>query len=255
MAPTNPVSIFPDKKKIKKTQDTRLEEEKVKEREIQEKKQEEQELKQKMEALQRQAQKREQEEREIEKKIQERQREAERKEAIRREEERKKAAAQARLEQIRAENAAREAAEEARRLTAEARAAQEALANTRSEANRQTQAMRDAATQTRSGREGAKSIVATNYGQSAAAKIKNYWTLPDTRKWDPNLSANVVIVVNRSGELLSIQFEKRSGDAQFDKLVEQTIHKALPLPPFPALMTEESTEVPCNFNVRELGNM
>lgn len=266
----DPVSIFPDKRKIKKAQDTRLEEEKVRERELVEKKQqelekklEEQELAKRMQEVQRKAEqkrlqekaeeKKKLEERELAKKIEEQKQAAERREAIRREDERKKAAELARLEQARAEAAARAAAAEASRLAGEARAAQEALARTRDEAARQAAAMKNAATNTGVGRNLAKSTAANNYGQQAAAKIKNYWQLPDTKKWDINLSANVVITVNRSGEIVSIQFEKGSGDKDFDQLVEKTIRKAAPMPSFPPIMMENTTEIPCNFNVRELG--
>ena len=115
--------------------------------------------------------------------------------------------------------------------------------------------MKNALTNTTAGRQGAQSIAASTYGAAAVAKIKQHWRLPDSRTWDLNLFANVVITVDRNGGLLNVQFDRRSGDAQFDKLVEQAIQKSLPLPPFPAVMTEDSTEVPCNFNVRELGKM
>jgi colicin import membrane protein len=251
----NPISLAPDQRKIKKVQDTRLEEEKVKEREVERRQQEERELQKKIEERKQEADKRKQEERELQKKIEERKQEAERKEALRREEERQKAIAQARLEQIAAEKEARAAAAEARELAAQANAAAAAAAAVRTDAGRRTQAMQNAATGGSAGRAAATSIVAQNYGKTAAARIKEFWQLPNTRSWDNNLSTNVVITANRKGEIVSIQFERRSGDPQFDQLVEKTIHKAAPLPSFPALMTDETTEIPCNFNVRELGKL
>lgn len=251
----NPISLAPDQRKIKKVQDTRLEEEKVKEREAEQRKQEERELQKKIEERKREADQRKQEERELQKKIEERKQEAERKEALRREEERQKAIAQARLEQIAAEKEARSAAAEARELAAQANAAAAAAAAIRADAGRRTQAMQGAVTGGSAGRAAATSIVEQNYGKTAAARIKEFWQLPNTRSWDNNLSTNVVITVNRKGEVVGIQFERRSGDPQFDQLVEKTIHKAAPLPPFPALMTGETTEIPCNFNVRELGKL
>jgi colicin import membrane protein len=251
----NPISLAPDKRKIKKAEDTRLEEEKVKEREQEERKQEERELQKKIEERKREAEQRKQEEQELQKKIEERKREAEKKEALKREDDRKKALAQARLDQIRAENEAREAAAEARELAAQANAANAALASARADAARKAAAMQSAATGTTAGRAAASGIVAQTYGKTAASRIKEFWQLPDTRSWDNNLSANVVITINKKGEVVSIQFERRSGDPQFDQLVEKTIHRAVPMPPFPALMAEETTEVPCNFNVRELGKL
>jgi len=129
------------------------------------------------------------------------------------------------------------------------------LAATRADAASKAQAMQSAATGTTSGRGAARGIVAQTYGKTAAARIKEFWQLPDTRSWDNSLSANVVITVNKKGEVVSIKFERRSGDPLFDQLVEKTINKAVPMPPFPALMPEETTEVPCNFNVRELGKL
>jgi len=251
----DPISLAPEKRKIKKAQDTRLEEEKVKEREQEERKQEEQELQKKIEERKREAEQRKQEEQELQKKIEERKREAERKEVQRREDERKKALAQARLDQIRAENEAREAAAEARELAAQANAANAALAAARADAARKAASMQGAATGTTTGRAAASGIVAQTYGKTAASRIKEFWQLPDTRSWDNSLASNVVITINKKGEVVRIQFERRSGDPQFDQLVEKAINRAVPMPPFPALMTEETTEVPCNFNVRELGKL
>jgi colicin import membrane protein len=251
----DPVSIFPDKRKIKKAQDTRVEEEKVREREIQEKKQQEQELAKRMQELQRQAeQKKQQEERQLAKKIEEQRLAAERREAIRKEEERKKAAAQARLEQIRAENEARAAAEEARRLAAEARAAQDALARTRADATAKAAAIQSAATNTTGGRKMAGSIAEQNYVGAVVQRVRTYWKKPEGASWDATLLASVVITVNRNGEVTGIRFTQRSRNAQFDVLAEKTIRTAAPMPAFPAVMLQESTEIGLNFKPGELGN-
>lgn len=252
---TNPVSIFPDKRKIKKAQDVRLEEEKIQEREVQERQAEERELKKKIEERRHQAQQRQQEEKELEKKIEERRREAEQKDKSRREAERQKILAQAKIDQIRAENEARQAAAEARQLEAEAKAARDAVASTRSEATRQTQAMQNAITQTSSGRQQAQSIVEQQYWGAVAQRVKSFWVLPEMRKWDSSLLAQVVITINKEGEVISIQFDQRSKDPLFDQLVEKTIRSASPMPRFPALMQQETTEIGFKFRPGELGNM
>jgi colicin import membrane protein len=244
----NAISLAPEKRKIKKARETKVAEEKVRIHE-----QEEQALQKKIEERRKEAEQRRKEEQELQKKIEERKREAERKEEQRREDARKKALAQARLDQIRAENEARAAAAEARELAAQANAAAAALNAARASAGRQTAAVQGAMRGTTSGRETARGIVEQTYGQTAAARIKEFWQLPDTRNWENNLIAKVVITISKKGEVVRIQFERRSGDPQFDQLVEKTIRRAVPLPPFPALMPEETTEVPCNFNVRELG--
>ena len=250
------ISLAPEKRKIKVAKDTRLDEEKVREREVQEKKKNEQDLQKKMQELQQIAnKKRVQEERELARKLQERQREAERKETIRREEERKRAAAQARLEQIRAEAEARAAAEEARQLAAEARAAQDALARTRADAAAKAAAMQSAATNTTAGRQGAQSMVEQTYWGRVAERVRSKWALPEMRSWDATLLAQVLITINRNGDVVNIEFERRSRDPLFDQLVEKTIRSAAPMPPFPALMQQDTTEVGFKFKPGELGNM
>ncbi len=255
VAATNPVSIFPEKRKIKKAQDVRLEEDKIKEREVQQRQQDERDLKKKIEERQRDVQQRQQEDRELQKKIEERKREAERKETVRREADRQKVIAQAKIDQIRAENEARHATAEARKLEGEARAAREAVANTRSEAARQTQAMQNAVTQTSSGRQHAQSIVEQTYWGAVAQRVKSFWVLPEMRKWDTSLLAQVVITINKDGAVTNIQFDQRSKDPLFDQLVEKTIKSAAPMPRFPALMQQETTEVGFKFRPGELGNM
>lgn len=256
MSTKEAISLTPDKQKIKVAKDTRLDNEKVREREIQEKKKNEQDLQKKMQELERSAkERRTQEDQDLARKLKERQREAERRETQRREEERKKAVAQARLEQIRAENEARAASEEARSLAAEARAAQEALTRTRSDAAAKTAAMQSAATTTTAGRQGAQSMVEQSYWGRVAERVRSKWALPEMRSWDATLLAQVFITINRNGDVVHIEFERRSRDPLFDQLVEKTIRSAAPMPPFPALMQQDTTDVGFKFKPGELGNM
>ena len=232
VVPSNPVSLAPEQRKIKKTQDTRLEEEKVKEQEQVQRRQEERELQKRIEERRREVERRE----------------VERKEAQRREEERKKALAQARLEQINAEK-------EARELAAQAKAADAVAAAVRADANRRTQAMQSAVTGSVAGQQQAQSIVEQTYWASVAQRVRSFWVLPEMRKWDANLLAMVVITINKNGEVTRIQFDQRSNDLHFDQLVEKTIKNASPMPRFPALMQQETTEVGFKFRPGELGNM
>jgi colicin import membrane protein len=245
---TNPVSIFPQKRKVKKSQDTRLEEDKSREREVQQRQQEERELQKKIAERKQEVQRRKQEERELQKKIEERKREAEQKDLARKEAARQKELARAKIEQIRAEN-------EARQLAEEARAAREALETTRSDATRQTRAIQKAATQTTSGRQQAQSIVEQTYWGAVAQRVRSFWVLPEMRNWDPSLLAKVVITLNKEGQVVRIEFEQRSKDPLFDQLVEKTINSAAPMPRFPALMQQDTTEVGFNFKPGELGNL
>lgn len=241
----SPVSLAPEKRKVKKAKDTRLEEEKVQERQQEQRKQEERDLKKKIEEKKREAEQRKQEERELQKKLEERKREAERQKAI----------TQARLEQIRAENEARAAAAEARKLAAEANAAAAAASAIRADASRQSQAMQSAVSGGSTGRQQAQSIVEQTYWQTVAQKVKSKWALPEMRRWDASLLAKVVITIRKNGEVTHIQFDQRSKDPLFDQMVEKTIRSAAPMPPFPTLMQQETTEVGFKFLPGELGNM
>jgi len=241
----SPISLAPEKRKIKKAKDTRLEEEKIKEREQEQRKQGERDLQKKIEEKKREAEQRKREERELQKKIEERRREAERQKAI----------TQARLDQIRAENEARAAAAEARKLAAEANAAAAAASAIRADADRRSQAMQSAVSGGSTGRQQAQSIVEQTYWQAVADKVKSKWVLPEMRRWDASLVAKVVITIRKNGEVTSIQFDQRSKDPLFDQLVEKTIKNAAPMPPFPILMQQESTEVGFKFLPGELGKM
>ena len=79
--------------------------------------------------------------------------------------------------------------------------------------------------------------------------------LPEMRAWDSTLLAQVFITINRNGDVVNIEFERRSRDPLFDQLVKKTIRRAAPLPPFPPLMQQDTTEVGFKFKPGELGNM
>ena len=218
--PSAPVSLAPAKRKVKKAQDTRLVDEKRVQRQREE------------EALQEKIAERQ-------KIVEARRREAEAKRKA--DEKRERERARARREQLLAEQEARDAAAEARQLAQELAATQERI-------NNQNSAFEQAMQQTGSGgRETARSIVGENYVSSVLARIKGVWKLPNTRIWDNQLYANVVITINRQGQLVGIRFDRRSGDPQFDQIVEKTIHRAAPLPPFPTMMRGETVEVGGNF--------
>nr|WP_320012121.1 cell envelope integrity protein TolA [uncultured Desulfobulbus sp.] len=232
--PTLPVSLTPTKRKVKKTQDTRLVEEKRAQRQ-----REEQALQEKIAERQKIVEDRRREA-EAQKKAEEK-RLAEEK----RKRERERVRALARQEQLQAEKEARAAAAEARQLAQE-------LARIDSENTALDQAIEETGS---GGRATARSIVGENYVSSVLARIKGVWKLPNTRLWDNQLYANVVITINRQGQLVEIRFDRHSGDPQFDQVVEKTIHQAAPMPPFPALMQGDTVDVGGNFNTRELNQM
>jgi colicin import membrane protein len=233
VAAKDPISLAPDKRKIKKTQDTRLDEEK-----INVSKQEDQDLKKKLE------------------KLQEYKRELDRKEQQQRDDAQKKAAEQTKREQLKAEAEARAAAEDARKLAAQSKAAADALAAVTADAGRRTQAVQNAAAHGGAvGRQQAQSLVEQNYWNEVAQRIKAIWVLPETRKWNAGLLALVKISINKNGDVTKIQFDQHSNDPIFDQLVEKTIKSAAPMPRFPPVMQQETTEGGLRFRPGDLGNM
>ena len=243
VAAKEPVSLSPVQRKQKLAQDTRLQEERDRVRQEEEKR-----LARELEQRKRQA-----DERELAKKLEEQKRNAERRLQEQREQERQKAIADARRKQ--AQEEARQAEAEARRAEAEARSAREALASTRAEASRQTAAIQSAATQAATGRQQGNSGIEQQYWAQVAQRVRSYWVLPEMRRWDAALLARVVITINNDGQVTRIAFDERSNDPLFDQLVEKTIRQASPMPRFPAIMQQGTTQVGFKFRPGELGNL
>lgn len=76
--------------------------------------------------------------------------------------------------------------------------------------------------------------------------------LPDMRKWDRNLEATVVLVINNNGQVLKTTVEKQSRDPFFNQVVVKTLHSAAPMPTFPKLMKERTIEVGLRFRPGKL---
>jgi len=68
-------------------------------------------------------------------------------------------------------------------------------------------------------------------------KIQSAWVLPGYYEHE-NLMAIVGITVRADGRIVNIQFEKKSGNVEFDRSVMRAIQKANPLPPLPAGIKE-----------------
>lgn len=83
---------------------------------------------------------------------------------------------------------------------------------------------------------GNKSALEGRYFAAIAARLQQYWVLPEYKTWDPSLSATIVVVVNKNGSIANQYFEKRSGDRMFDQFVLKTIEAAAPLPPIPPVL-------------------
>jgi colicin import membrane protein len=81
--------------------------------------------------------------------------------------------------------------------------------------------------------------------------IRRQWALPEFLK-SQKLEAVLVVVVRRDGKILSLQFEKKSGQAMFDESVERAVRKADPLPPFPEIYSPPKEEIGLRFRPEDL---
>ncbi len=70
------------------------------------------------------------------------------------------------------------------------------------------------------------------YYESVWNKIRAAWVLP-VYGTAAAREAEVSITIDRSGKVLNMRFEKKSGDAVFDRSVLRAVKKADPLPPIP----------------------
>jgi len=75
------------------------------------------------------------------------------------------------------------------------------------------------------------------YYMTVFNKIQSAWVLPNYYE-QSSLMAIVEITVRADGRIVNIQFEKKSGNAEFDRSVMRAIQKANPLPPLPAGIKE-----------------
>jgi TonB family protein len=72
-----------------------------------------------------------------------------------------------------------------------------------------------------------------SYLDDLETHIRKYWNLPE---WlaDGNLKASVLLLIDKSGGIISKKLVVKSGNSLFDEHVMSTIEKASPLPPPPA---------------------
>ncbi|MDR3089277.1 MAG: cell envelope integrity protein TolA [Desulfobulbaceae bacterium] len=94
---------------------------------------------------------------------------------------------------------------------------------------------------------GADSALASQYYSRIAGQLQSYWKLPDFKDWPPSMVATVAVTIDKSGKILDVQFEKRSGDDAFDRLVRKTLDDADPLPPIPPALKKERLEIGFHF--------
>ena len=192
LKPSKPISIKPKKRKIRRTSDTRLAEDKERQRKLI----------------------------------------AEKRAAEQQELERKQRLAQARLDELRAEQAATKAREELAALIRNNRP------DTRSGGS--------------SGSKRVKSVVLNQYLSAVDDRIRRFWILPEMRKWDKGLETVVVLTIRKDGAVIGKNIETKSQDPFYDQFVMKTIQSSLPMPAFPALMSQQTLEIGIRFRPGEL---
>ena len=101
--------------------------------------------------------------------------------------------------------------------------------------------------QTSAAPSGVNSALLSQYYSRIAGQLESSWKLPDFKDWPPNLLAKVVVTIDRTGKILDVEFEKRSGDDAFDRLVRKTLDDVNPFPPIPPALKRERLEIGFNF--------
>ncbi len=90
-------------------------------------------------------------------------------------------------------------------------------------------------------------LLESRYQAQIFSKLQQYWSLPDHKAWDPNLSALVVITIQIDGQVTNRYFEKKSGDRYFDQFVISTLEKAGNMPPIPPALKRRNYKIGLRF--------
>lgn len=97
-----------------------------------------------------------------------------------------------------------------------------------------------------------QSVVMKQYLSSLYERVHSYWILPEMRNWDRSLETIVVLTIRRDGSVADMQVERKSRDPFFDQFVMKTLQSSVPMPRFPALMSQPTIEVGLRFKPGEL---
>jgi colicin import membrane protein len=84
------------------------------------------------------------------------------------------------------------------------------------------------------------------------SRIKGKWALPQGILPGEQLETVIDVTILRSGAVMEMNFEKRSGNRYFDESAQKAIRKAGPFPPFPPWISEGSLGVGIRFHSSEL---
>ena len=84
------------------------------------------------------------------------------------------------------------------------------------------------------------------------SRIKGKWALPQGILPGEQLETVIDVTILRSGAVMEVNFEKRSGNRYFDESALKAIRKAGPFPPLPAWISDGSLGVGIRFHSSEL---
>lgn len=85
-------------------------------------------------------------------------------------------------------------------------------------------------------------------------KIRSSWNLAENLvQGKKNLESIIAIKISRKGEIVDMNFEKRSGNHYLDESAMRAIKKANPLPPLPDAFRDEYLEIGIRFLPSDLG--
>jgi colicin import membrane protein len=84
-------------------------------------------------------------------------------------------------------------------------------------------------------------------------RIRSVWVLSDAAlSGQKNLEAIIAIRIARNGQIVDIQFEKKSGNPAFDESTLRAIQKSNPLPPLPPGFEGDQFDVGVRFTPSDL---
>lgn len=102
-----------------------------------------------------------------------------------------------------------------------------------------------------SGNKQVNSAIEKQYYMDLASRVQRLWVLPEIKKWSTTLETIVEFTVLRDGRLINVNIAKSSGDLFFDRFAKETVRKATPMPPIPAVLRKERMDI--GFRLRPAG--
>jgi TonB family protein len=80
-------------------------------------------------------------------------------------------------------------------------------------------------------------------------KIKEQWIIPENLwKEMVGLETIIVVIINRSGKIRRMWYEKKSGNPQYDQTAWEAIKKAEPFPPIPKEFADDTFYIGIRFH-------